>query len=210
MAKLSAPEISGVRISELAPEGEYIATCLAVYDLFGVERQAFQSSEMETKDITRFLFGIYDEEENQYLVQTYEFTISGARGSNLMKFLKNWLGKTPEMGWDYCEMIGEGAYITVENKASRTTGNPYSTIATISPVPKKLLDEVWDESHYADLLEEAENNLGGDDAPKATSGPKGGPKKKAAKKAVKKTARRAPAKPKDEEEDGGLDEDVPF
>lgn len=216
MATLNAPQISGVRIEDIAPEGEYIATCISVCDLFGVERQAYQSSEMETKDVTRFVFGVYDENENTYLVQTFEFTISGAAGSNLMKFLKGWLGRAPEMGWDYCEMIGEGAYISVENKTARNSGTVYSTIASISPVPKKLVDDIWDVSYYQDILDKAENggNGGGQEAPApqqqaeapATPPPAKKAAKKTAKKAAKKAVKRAATPPPDDE----LDEDVPF
>lgn len=168
MAQLKAPAgTSGLQIEELAPVGTHLAVCLRVNDLFGVERQKFQSQEMELKDVTRFVFGLLGPDNKPYLVQTFEFTISGAPGSNLMAFLTAWLGRTPEMGWDYAVLKGQGAQLTIQHKAARKTpGKFYSEIASIAPVLPQLLSSLPNPALFEPLLQKLES--GG--APGAAAG----------------------------------------
>ena len=85
MAELKKPEINGFRLGPTAPSGAYIATCLDIQDQFGVERPKFENpSEMETLDVTRFLFGFKAADGQIYKVQTYEMRISGNPKSNTM------------------------------------------------------------------------------------------------------------------------------
>ena len=140
---------SELQIENEAPAGQYIATCVRIIDQFGVTRKKFQSQE----DVTRFIFGVYGPHKALYLIQTFEFTISTAPTANLMAFLKAWLGKTPEMGWDYHELIGKGAAITVEWKTS--TRNPiksYALISGIGPIFPQWAAFVAPRSMYEPLL----------------------------------------------------------
>ena len=159
MAKLEQPKMSGFSIEALAPIGQHIAVCLRIEDVFGVERKKFQSEELEKRDVTRFLFGFLDQNGIPYLVQTFEFAISGASGSNLVKFLTAWLGRTPEYGWDYCELQGTGAMISVDHKVSK--GQPpktYSVINGTFPVPPQMVPHVPDPSVFAALIAAADNS----------------------------------------------------
>lgn len=163
MAKIEQPQSSGFRITDLAPVGQYVAVCLRVEDQFGVERTKFQSLEKEHQDVTRFLFGFFDQSGRPHLVQTFEFKISGAPGANLMKFLTSWIGRCPEYGWDYCEMKGAGAMIAVNHRTSKSQPPvTYSSITGIFPVPQQMIAYVPESRHFDALVAAAEagNNSG--------------------------------------------------
>lgn len=154
MAKLAAPSGgSGLQIEHLAPPGQYLAVCILINDLFGQERTKFQSQEKELQDVTRFVFGVIAPDGRPYLIQTFEFKISGAPGSNLMAFLTSWVGQTPQMGWDYAEMLGRGAMITIQHKPSaKNPSKIYADITTISPVFPQMANQVPPASHFAQML----------------------------------------------------------
>lgn len=141
MATLNAPvgTSSGFEINEVAPSGEYVATCLEIADEFGVTRQKYQSEETEQIDVTRFLFGFKGQDDKLYKVQTFEMKISGSPKSTLVKFLTSWLGKAPAYGWDFCEMKGKGSVISVEQVTSQM-GKVYNKITRIQPPKSALAD----------------------------------------------------------------------
>jgi len=170
MAQLKKPETNGFRLGPIAPAGAYIATCLDIQDQFGVERPKFENpSEMEKLDVTRFLFGFRAKDGNIYKVQTYEFRISGNPKSNLYKFLTAWLGNPPQYGWDYCELKGRGATITVRNQESRDGSRTYASIIGIAPVLEQLQDQVLPLSMFATDTEAVQEVP--DSQPKSASQP---------------------------------------
>lgn len=135
MAVLNKPPASsGLDLGETCPAGTYIATCINVMDEFGVQRRKFQSEAMETCDVTRFVFGIRDQNGTQFKVATQEMKQSGHEKSGLYKFLFNWLGRAPVYGWDYCEMKGQKALISVVHKEGNN-GAVFANIASIMPAP---------------------------------------------------------------------------
>ena len=138
MAILTAPKsVQMFETGDLAPKGTYIATCVDIKDQFGVERRKFQSDEIEKVDLTGFLFGFRDKAGQPFRVASRSFRISGNEKSSLFAFLKAWLGEPPKMGWDYMELKGRKALITVEHVPStRNPGQVFSGIASISPVPE--------------------------------------------------------------------------
>lgn len=143
MAIITQPEASGFDIGALAPAGTYVATCLDVQDQFGVDRPKFENpQETEKLDVTRFLFGFRGNDAQPYRVQSFEFRISGSPKSNLFKFLTSWLGHPPKYGWDYCELKGQGAMITVAHKLSRDGTKTYANLIGISPVIDQLKSQV--------------------------------------------------------------------
>lgn len=165
MAQLKAPAGgTGLQIEQLAPVGQAVAVCLRINDQFGVERPKFNSpQEKELKDVTRFVFGLIGQDGRPYLAQTFEFTISGAPGSNLMDFLKNWLGRPAEMGWDYCAMLGKGALITIAHTPSRKKpGVVYADITNIAAVPAQMNSYVPAPATFEAMLQalEAKANAG--------------------------------------------------
>ena len=141
MATLQAPaeNSNGFEIGDVAPAGDYIATCIDIADEFGVTRRKYQSEETEQIDVTRFLFGFKAPDGRLYKVQTFEMKISGSPKSALYKFLSSWLGQAPRMGWDYCELKGKGAVIKVEQVTSQM-GKVYNKIVSILPPKTSLSD----------------------------------------------------------------------
>ena len=120
--------------------GQYVAVCLDVKDSLGIERPTFDDPNvMETVDLTRFLFGLQDGS----MIQTGEMKITGHERSNLVKFLTGWLGRPPQMdgSWDYCEMIGQGAVLSVAQKVSRK-GRTYADVQGVTPVMEQLAEQV--------------------------------------------------------------------
>lgn len=134
-----AESSNGFEIGEVAPAGDYVATCLDVADEFGVTRRKYQSEETEQIDVTRFLFGFKAQDGRLYKVQTFEMKISSSPKSALIKFLTSWLGQPPAMGWDYCELVGKGAVIGCEQVVSQL-GKTYNKITKISPPKTSLAD----------------------------------------------------------------------
>lgn len=134
-----AESSSGFDIDELAPSGDYVATCIDIADEFSVPRKKYQSEEMENIDVTRFLFGFKGQDGKLYKVQTFEMKISGSPKSALYKFLSSWLGKAPDYGWDYCTLKGQGAVISIEHVVSQM-GTTYPKITRITPAKTSLAD----------------------------------------------------------------------
>ena len=140
MAILKQPTSTGSLFElgdELPPRGTFVATCIDIRDQFNVERKKFQSEETERCDITGFLFGFRTREGKPFKVATRTFKISGSEKSGLFAFLKSWLGQAPRYGWDYMELKGRKALVTVDHQPSRTKpGAVFAVIASISPLPE--------------------------------------------------------------------------
>jgi hypothetical protein len=119
----------------LPPVGTYVATIIDVRDVFGVQRQKFQSQEIETVDLTCFLFGFRDAQGTPHKVASRQMRISGNEKSALFHFLKSLLGKAPAYGWDYCTLKGQKCLLTVEHLQRRDGSGVFAAIAALSPVP---------------------------------------------------------------------------
>ena len=140
MAVLQQPVVSGNVFAEvigddLAPAGTYVATVIDIRDEFGVTRQKFQSTEMETVDLTTFLFGFRDAQGFEHRVASRRMKISGNEKSTLFAFLKSLLGRAPQYGWDYMAMKGAQCLLTVEHVTKRDGTGVFAGIAALSPVP---------------------------------------------------------------------------
>jgi hypothetical protein len=149
----------GPRITELAPKGTYLATIVDVIDRFGVERPKYDDpTVMEKLDITTFVFGFKAKDGKLYLVKTGDSPMTAMRISNgekakLRAFLTQLTGETPKDGWDYCELKGTGAQITVAHKESKKTGRPYAVISSAAPVLEEAKDKVLPLAAFESLLE---------------------------------------------------------
>lgn len=158
MATLTAPTGGagyGPRITELAPKGTYLATIVDISDRFGVERPKFEDpTQTEKVDLTIFTFGFKAKDGKLYLVKTRDMKISGNEKSTLYAFLMNLTGEPPRYGWDYCELIGSGAQITVAHRESkRTPGKVYATLGSVAPVMEEVKAKVLPVDAFAGLLE---------------------------------------------------------
>lgn len=140
MAVLKQPTSTGSLFEladQLPPRGTFVGKCIDVRDVFNVERKKYQSEELERIDLTGFLFGFRSKDGAPHKIASRAFRISGNEKSGLYAFLKAWLGQAPRYGWDYCEMKGKSALITVDHQPSRTKpGAVYAVIASISPLPE--------------------------------------------------------------------------
>ena len=140
MAVLQQPVASGNVFGEqigedLAPAGTFVATLIDIRDEFGVKRQKFQSTEMETVDLTTFLFGFRDAQNFEHRVSSRRMKISGNEKSTLFGFLKSLLGRAPQFGWDYMELRGHQCLLTVEHIQRRDGTGVFAAIAALSPLP---------------------------------------------------------------------------
>jgi len=119
----------------LPPADTYVATVIDIHDQFGVDRQRYQSTELEKVDLTCFLFGFRDAQGNPHQVASRQMKISGNEKSALFGFLKSLMGKAPQYGRDYCELKGERCLLTVEHVQRRDGSGVFAAIAALSPVP---------------------------------------------------------------------------
>jgi hypothetical protein len=143
MAILQQPVVGGNVFADqigddLAPSGTYVATVLDIVDEFGVQRQKFQSMEMETVDLTTFLFGFRDAQGFEHRVASRRMKISGNEKASLFGFLKSLLGHAPQYGWDYMAIKGAQCLVTVEHIQRRDGTGVFAGIAALSPVPQGM------------------------------------------------------------------------
>ena len=120
---------------DLAPAGTFTAMVIDIKDEFGVQRQKFQSLEMETVDLTCFLFGFRDAQGYEHRVSSRRMKISGNPKSSLFTFLKCLQGCAPEYGRDYMSLKGAQCLLTVEHIQKRDGAGVFAAIAALSPVP---------------------------------------------------------------------------
>ena len=112
--------ITGWPLTTLAPAGQTFAVCLAVKDSMNIQRPKFEDpTVMETKNFTRFLFGLPD----GTMIQTGEMTISLNEKSKLFKTLTSWNGTMPFSGFDTETMVGKGATLNIVHKTIREIGS---------------------------------------------------------------------------------------
>jgi hypothetical protein len=145
----------GPSIKTLAPKGTYLATVVDIVDRFGVDRPKFEDpAVIEKVDLTIFVFGFKGKDGNLYLCKSGDMRISGNEKSKLYSFLQSMTGEPPKYGWDYCELLGQGAQITLTHKESkRTPGKFYAVIGSLAPVMEEVKDKVLPQSAFAALLD---------------------------------------------------------
>ena len=151
MAKI--PESSGSGLSDMGPPppaGTYLAVCIEVLDLYGVDRKKYQSEEMEKVDVTRFVFGVKTKAGALHKIATKEMKISGGPKANLTKFIRAWTGEAPKAGWDTEMLRGKGAQITVAPEEARN-GQTYNNLTGIAPVLEDYADKVPPVNAFANV-----------------------------------------------------------
>jgi hypothetical protein len=141
MAKI--PESNGSGLADMGPPppvGTYLAVCVDVIDLYGVDRKKYQSEEMEKVDVTRFVFGVKTKSGQLHKLASREMKITSGPKANLTKFLKAW-GATLKPGDDTKTLIGQGAQITVAAEEARN-GKTYNNLTGIAAVLEDNADRV--------------------------------------------------------------------
>ena len=136
--------ITGWPLTTLAPAGQTFAVCLAVKDSMSIQRPSYDDpSIIETKNFTRFLFGLTD----GTMIQTGEMTISLNEKSKLFKTLTSWNGTMPFSGFDTETMCGKGATLNIIHKTSQK-GREYADISAIMPIMAGMEAQVPDRSRF--------------------------------------------------------------
>lgn len=136
--------ITGWPLTTLAPAGQTFAVCLAVKDSMSIQRPSYDDpSVIETKNFTRFLFGLTD----GTLIQTGEMTISLNEKSKLFKTLTSWNGTMPFGGFDTESMVGKGATLNIIHKTSQK-GREYADISAIMPIMQGMEAQVPDRARF--------------------------------------------------------------
>jgi hypothetical protein len=128
----SGGDYRSYKIETLAPKGTFPAICIDCMESLKVERKKWESEEMETVDLLRFLF-IVDTKEGPSLVQTNEMKITAFKEAALAKFILGWTGDLPSPGFDTMDLVGETCQLTLNHKTSNR-GNAYPVITSISPL----------------------------------------------------------------------------
>jgi hypothetical protein len=165
MAILTAPEGApgstfGPRITELAPKGTYLATIVDIIDTFDVVRPTFEDpTKTEKVNLTTFVFGFKGKDGQLYLITSGNspisaMRISGNEKAKLYKFLTSLTGEPPKMGWDYAELKGTPAQITVTHKESkRTPGRMYAIISAQAPAMDEAKPNAIPVAAFESLME---------------------------------------------------------
>ena len=136
--------ITGWPLTTLAPAGQTFAVCLAVKDSMQIQRPSYDDpSVIETKNFTRFLFGLTD----GTMIQTGEMTISLNEKSKLFKTLTSWNGTMPFGGFDTESMVGKGATLNIIHKTSQK-GREYADISAIMPIMQGMEAQVPDRARF--------------------------------------------------------------
>ena len=136
--------ITGWPLTTLASQGQTFAVCLAVKDSMQIQRPSYDDpSIIETKNFTRFLFGLTD----GTMIQTGEMTISLNEKSKLFKTLTSWNGTMPFGGFDTESMVGKGATLNIIHKTSQK-GREYADISAIMPIMAGMEAQVPDRARF--------------------------------------------------------------
>tara|TARA_R110000744_G_scaffold84697_1_gene165835 strand:+ start:2856 stop:3572 length:717 start_codon:yes stop_codon:yes gene_type:complete len=147
--------ITGWPLTTLAPAGQTFAVCLAVKDSMQIQRPSYDDpSIIETKNFTRFLFGLTD----GTMIQTGEMTISLHEKSKLFKTLTSWNGTMPFSGFDTETMCGKGATLNIIHKTSQK-GREYADISAIMPIMQGMEAQVPDRARFVIPTGDNQNDI---------------------------------------------------
>jgi len=109
-----------------------------------IQRPSYEDpSIIETKNFTRFLFGLSD----GTMIQTGEMTISLNEKSKLFKTLTSWNGTMPFSGFDTESQVGKGATLNIIHKTSQK-GREYADISAIMPIMQGMEAQVPDRAKF--------------------------------------------------------------
>lgn len=131
---------------EIIPAGNYVARCYSMIHIGKVEEEYVgEKKEMNKARITWELpteLRVFKEENGeQPMVISKEYTLSLADKANLRRDLESWRGRgfteDEAKNFDITRLIGVACMINIIHKPSKS-GAIYPVISTISPLPKGL------------------------------------------------------------------------
>jgi hypothetical protein len=131
---------------ELTPAGNYVARCYSMIHIGTVEEEIM--GEIKRLNKVRITWELPTElrvfkEENgeQPMVISQEFTLSMNEKSNLRKFLESWRGKgfTEEEAkcFDITKLLGLPCMLSIIHKQTKK-GNDYALISSVASMPKGI------------------------------------------------------------------------
>lgn len=139
---------------EVVPAWTFIGRCISIIDL-GTQEDSYQWEIKSVRKIS-IKFELPTKLDSHWVpFQIYrDLSYSMGEKSNLRKFLQSWRGQAYQ-NWEldtfniYQEYLNKPCQITVEQKVSKTSGNTYAVINSISPLmegitaPERINDLVW-------------------------------------------------------------------
>lgn len=145
--KAKAPE-GGNFERELIPAGMHVARCYSMVHIGTVEWE--WKGQKKTSNKVRLTWELPLEmrvfkEENgeQPMVISKEFTLSWFEKSNLRQTIENWMGKKfsdkEADGFDITKLLGVPCMLNIAHVVSPNNGKTYCNILNITPVPKGML-----------------------------------------------------------------------
>lgn len=139
---------------EVVPAWTFIGRCISIIDL-GTQEDSYQ---WEIKSVRKISIKFelptkLDSHWNPFQIYR-DLSYSMWEKSNLRKFLQSWRWQAYQNGEldtfnIYQEYLNKPCQITVEQKVSKTSGNTYAVINSISPLmegitaPERINDLVW-------------------------------------------------------------------
>lgn len=135
----------GIR-RELIPAGNYIARCYSMVHIGTIAEQIMGEEKILNKvritwELPTELRVFKEENGEQPMVISQEFTLSMHEKANLRKFLESWRGKgfTEEEAkcFDITKLLGIPCMINIIHKTSKA-GNDFATISGVAAVPKSI------------------------------------------------------------------------
>lgn len=130
---------------ELIPIGNYVARCYQMIEIGTIKETILGSEKILTKvrigwELPTELKVFKEENGEQPLVISKEFTLSMAEKANLRIALKSWRGKdfTEEeaKAFDITKLIGAPCMLNIIHKPSKDGTKMYEEISGITPLPK--------------------------------------------------------------------------
>lgn len=138
---------SGNTQKELTPAGSHLARCYSMVHI-GTIKDTFQGEEkiMNKVRLTWELPGemrVFNEENGeQPMVISKEYTLSMHEKANLRKDLESWRGKSftedQAESFDITVLLGIACMLSVVHTVSKNNGNTYANISNVSGLPKGL------------------------------------------------------------------------
>ena len=131
---------------EIIPSGNYVARCYSMVHVGTVEEDYMGESKVQNKaritwELPTEMRVFKEENGEQPMVISKEYTLSMHEKSNLRRDLESWRGKgfTEEeaRNFDVTKLLGIPCMINIIHRTSKG-GTEYATISTISPLPKGL------------------------------------------------------------------------
>ena len=131
---------------ELTPAGNHVARCYSMVHIGTVEEEYMGDTKMMNKaritwELPMEMRVFKEENGEQPMVISKEYTLSLGEKANLRKDLDSWRGKAfseeEAMSFDITKLIGVPCMLNVIHKASKN-GKSYPFISAISPLPKGL------------------------------------------------------------------------